>query len=264
MLLNCDVGEDSWESLGLQGDPTSPSQWKSVLNVHWKDWCWSWSSSTLATWCEELTHWKRPDAGKNWRQEEKGTEDEMVGWHHWLDGYEFEQAPGAGDGQGSLVCCNPWGVKDSDTTEQMKWTELNWTEFEHPAFFRMVDSFLCVWLRPSCFLRCLIIFSRKLDILINIMWQLQNLEKLFFPRVCCYCCCWLIVQWLSQDNSVKFLFFDICSHWKLWSVNLVVSKHLDKDFLKCLDPCFIASVSVFWMSVRAYIQYVLNFHIYIC
>ena len=50
MLLNCGVGEDSWESLGLQGDPTSPSERKSVLNIHWKDWCWSWNCNTLATW----------------------------------------------------------------------------------------------------------------------------------------------------------------------------------------------------------------------
>ena len=57
MLLNYGVGEDSWESLGLQGDPTSTS-WRSVLGVHWKDWCWSWNSNTLATSCEELTHWK--------------------------------------------------------------------------------------------------------------------------------------------------------------------------------------------------------------
>ena len=59
MLLNCGVGEDFLESLGLQGDPICPSQRKSVLNIHWKDWCWSWNSNTLATWCEKLTHWKR-------------------------------------------------------------------------------------------------------------------------------------------------------------------------------------------------------------
>ena len=53
------VGEDSWESLGLQGDQTSQSWRKSILNIQWKDWCWSWSSNTLATWCEELTHWKK-------------------------------------------------------------------------------------------------------------------------------------------------------------------------------------------------------------
>ena len=58
MLLNCVVGEDSWESLGLQGDQTSQSQRKPVLNIHWQERCWS--SNTLATWCKELTHWKRP------------------------------------------------------------------------------------------------------------------------------------------------------------------------------------------------------------
>ena len=57
---------------------------------------------------------KDPDAGKHRRQEEKGMrEDEMVGWHHWLNGHEFEQAPGVGDGQGSLLCCSPWGRKES-------------------------------------------------------------------------------------------------------------------------------------------------------
>ena len=61
--------------------------------------------------------WKDPDAGKDWGQEEKGmTEDEMVGWHHWLNGHEFEQAPGDIEGQGSLVRCSPWGCKESDVT----------------------------------------------------------------------------------------------------------------------------------------------------
>ena len=69
----------------------------------------------------EKTH-----AGRNWGQEEKGTtEDEMAGWHHGLDGREFEWTPGVGDGpgQGGLVCCNSWGRKESDTTEQLNWTE---------------------------------------------------------------------------------------------------------------------------------------------
>ena len=83
MLLNCGVGEDSWESLGLQGDPTSPSWRKSVLNIHWKDWCWNWNSNTLATDSLEK-NWligKDPDAGKDWRQEERG-------WQRmrWLNG----------------------------------------------------------------------------------------------------------------------------------------------------------------------------------
>ena len=68
---------------------------------------------------------KDPDAGKDWRLEEKGTtEDETVGWHHWVDGHEFEQAPGVGDVQGGLRCCSPWGRQESDTTEWLNWTEL--------------------------------------------------------------------------------------------------------------------------------------------
>ena len=162
--------------------------------MHWKDWCWSWSSNILAIWCKELTHlggtlmlgrvkgrrhgddrgwdgwmasltwctwvwvnsgswwwmgrpgvlqfmglqrvghawvielnWtymksqligKDPDAGKDWGQEEKGaTEDEMVGWHHWLKGHEFEQTPGGREGQESLVCCSPWDHKDTQLSD---------------------------------------------------------------------------------------------------------------------------------------------------
>ena len=80
MLLNTGVGEDSWESLGLQGDPTSQSQRKSVLNILWKDWCWSWSSNTLATWCRELTHWER-----SWCWERlKAGEGDNRGWNGWM------------------------------------------------------------------------------------------------------------------------------------------------------------------------------------
>ena len=78
------------------------------LNIHWNVWCWS--ANTLATWCEELTHWQDPDAGKDQKQEKKGmTKDKMVGWHHWLNGHEFEQVLGNGEGQGILACYRPWG-----------------------------------------------------------------------------------------------------------------------------------------------------------
>ena len=69
---------------------------------------------------------KDPDAGKDWGQEKTVTEDEMVGWHHWLNGHEFEWTLGVGDGQGGLVCCNSWGCKESDTTERLNWTELQY------------------------------------------------------------------------------------------------------------------------------------------
>jgi len=82
-------------------------------------------AETPILWPPDVKNWltgKDPDAGKDWRQEEKGTtEDEMVGWHHWLDGYEFEWTPGVGFGQGGLACCSPGGLKESGMTERRNW-----------------------------------------------------------------------------------------------------------------------------------------------
>ena len=122
MLLNCGVREDSWESLGLQGDQTS----QSGSNQHWlfigrTDV----EAETPILWPSDVKNWllaTDSDPGKDWRQEEKGTtEDEMIGWHHRLEGHEFEQAPGVDDGQGSLACCSPWVYKESDMTEWLNW-----------------------------------------------------------------------------------------------------------------------------------------------
>ena len=81
-------------------------------------------------WPPDVKNWlirKDPDAGKDSRQDEKRTtEDEMVEWHHWLDGHEFEEAPGVGDKQGSLECCSPWGHKELDMTERLNWLNLHW------------------------------------------------------------------------------------------------------------------------------------------
>ena len=110
--------EDSWESLSCKEiKPDNPKENRPWIFIQWKDWCWSWSSNTLATWCEELTHWKRPWCWKDWgQQEEEATEDEMVGWHHWLNGHEFEQTPSLACCR-PLACCSPWGCKESDTTQ---------------------------------------------------------------------------------------------------------------------------------------------------
>ena len=126
MLSNCGVGEDSWESLGLQGDPTSPSWRRSALGFLGRNGA---KAETPALWPPHAKSWligKDFDAGRDWGQEEKGmTEDEIAGWHHWLDGHESEWTPGVGDGQGGLVCWDSWGHKESDTTEWLNWTELN-------------------------------------------------------------------------------------------------------------------------------------------
>ena len=124
IILNCGVGEDSWESLGLQGDPTSPFWRRSAVGFLWKEWCSSWNSSTLATSWEDLTHWKRLWC---WEGLGAGGEgDEMAGWHHWLNGRESQWTPGVGDGQGGLACCDSWGREESDRTEWLIWFDLIW------------------------------------------------------------------------------------------------------------------------------------------
>ena len=122
MLLNCGVGEDSWESPGLQGDQTvNPKGNQSWIFIGRTN------AEAPILWPPDGKNWlngKVPDNGKDWRWEEKGmTEIEMVGWHHRLNGHEFEQALGVGDGQGSLTCCSPWGHKESDMTEWLNLTE---------------------------------------------------------------------------------------------------------------------------------------------
>ena len=112
-------GEDSWKSLGLQGDQTNQSDqpWTFIGRTE---------AEAVILWPPEAKNrlnGKDPDSGNDWRQEEKGmTEDELVGWHHWLDRHESEQALGVGDGQEILAYCSPWGHKESDTTEQLNWT----------------------------------------------------------------------------------------------------------------------------------------------
>ena len=107
-------------------------------------------AETPVLWPPHVKNWligKDCDAGRDWGQEEKGTtEDEMAGWHHWLDGCESQWTLGVGDGQGGLACCKSWGHKESDTTEWLNWTELKWwftLENTHILFlFSLIKIFL--------------------------------------------------------------------------------------------------------------------------
>ena len=108
------------------------------------------NSSTLPPHAKSWLIGKDSDAGRDWGQEEKGTtEDEMAEWHLGLDGCVSEWTPGDGDGQGGLACCDSWGRKELDTTEWLKWTELNWTEndlrivFPVPAY--TAESYSDIW-----------------------------------------------------------------------------------------------------------------------
>ena len=116
----------------------SPLDCKEIQPVHPKgDQCWVFigrtdvEAETPILWPPDLESWligKDSDAGKDWGQEERGmTEDEIVWWHHWHNGYGFGWSLGVGDGQGGLECCSSWGRKESDTTEWLNWTDVWWT-----------------------------------------------------------------------------------------------------------------------------------------
>ena len=115
-------------------------------------------AETLVLWSPHAKCWligKDSDAGRDWRQEEKGmTEDEMAGWHHRLYWCEFEWTPGVGDGQGGLACCNSWGHKESDTTERLNWTEIG--TFKKKKFLIWMLVYLNLW-------DCSPIFSLQCD-----------------------------------------------------------------------------------------------------
>ena len=117
MLLNCDAWEDSWVPYVKEIKSVNPKRslpWIFVGRMNAEAERPILGPPDAKSW---LTG-KDSDAGKDWVQEEKGvTEDEMVAWHHWLNGHEFEQTPGDSEGQGNLACCSPWGQKESDTTE---------------------------------------------------------------------------------------------------------------------------------------------------
>ena len=122
MLLNCGVGEVSWEFSGLQGDPTSPFWRRSALGFLWREWCWSWNSSTLATSREELTHWKRlwcwEGLGAGGEGGDRGWDGGMASLTRWTwvwvnsGSWWWTVRPGVLDS---------WGCKESDTTERLNW-----------------------------------------------------------------------------------------------------------------------------------------------
>ena len=118
MLSNCGVGEESWESLDCKEiRPVNPKGNHPWIFIGKTD------AEAPILWPPDVKNWligKDPDSGKDRRQEKKGTtEEQMIGWHHWLNGHEFEQASGDGEEQGNLACCSPWGHKESDMTEQL-------------------------------------------------------------------------------------------------------------------------------------------------
>ena len=157
MLLSCGVGKDCGDQVSWTARRSNQSILKEIKLVNPKEnqsWIFTGRADAEAEtpifWPPDAKNWliwKDPDAGKDWRWEEKRTtEDEMVRWHHQFNGREFEQVPRVGDGQGSLVCCSPWGYKESDTTEQLKWTDGN-SMFKFWGIFILFSQQLHYWRR---------------------------------------------------------------------------------------------------------------------
>ena len=187
---------------------------------------------------------KDPD-GKDWGQKEKGTtEDEMVGWHHRLHGHEFEQAPGVGDGQGSLVCCGPWGRKKLDMTEWENWTE------PKPNFLRGTNG--------NQFGLFKIHFLPSKNMLCFKTWHIHAHYYLPFPWI--ICCYWFSKSyWTLCDpmdcnrpgSSVLDCLLDFAQIHVHWAINY--TSHIFFDFLKlpstmypyCHSPTLPLIISIF-------------------
>ena len=159
--LDC---EESWAlknwcfwTVLLEKTLESPLHCKEIQPVHSEgDQSWVFfgrndaKAKTPVLWPHHVKSWligKDSDAGRDWGKERKGTtEDEMAGWHHWLNGHESEWTPGVGDGQGGLACCDSWGRIESDTTEQLNWTELKELEKLFPVFsLNWLEKTLWIW-----------------------------------------------------------------------------------------------------------------------
>ena len=181
MLLNCGVGEDSWEFLGLQADPTSPSSKNSVLNIHWEDWCWSWNSNILATWCKELTHLKRPWC---WERLKAAGEGNDRGWDGWMasltqwkwvwvnsGSWWWTGRPGVLQSTGSHSVGRAWG------------TELNCTAVINCSHFGAQAHRICQCFPPFPLLFAIKWWYRIHDLsFLNVEFQISFFTLLFHPH----------------------------------------------------------------------------------
>ena len=212
MLLNCGVGEDSWESLGLQGDPTSPSQRKSVLNMHWKDWCWSWNSNTLATWCEELTHLKR---SWWWERLKVGGEGDNRGWDGWMA--SLTQWTWVWVNSGSWQWTGRPGVLQFMRSQRVgrdQATELNWCRGHSLVIKQLTPAPWCfiiyktghrLWLRILS-----IALEKELKVLDFLQWLNCYYCVLFdcFPfHSAFFSLLWLNLPFATQGRSRRLKFF---------------------------------------------------------
>ena len=203
-------------------------------------------------WPPHAKNWligKDSEAGRDWGQEEKGTtEDEMTGWHHWLDGHEFEWTPGVGDGQGGLACCNSWGRKESDMTEWLNWTELNWESEQYP------ERSLGAVTLGSKISKVLLLFSMFLLLLLFFLYLHTAPSLSTKPRSCCFSLFMRMTRGLNHPW--------ICASTFLYAI---IWKHTIKPLKVTADitgysslQCNVKSLTVQFLKYLSHIDMVYN------
>ena len=219
----------------------SPLDCKEIQPVHPKgDQSWLFIGRTDAEaetpilWPPHAKSWligKDSDAGRGWRQEEKGTtEDEMAGWHHWLNEHEFGWTPGVGDGQGGLVCCDSWGRKESDTTEWLNWTELRGDKLlmsdipkiSHQCWQLYTALLLSLFLYPLSHFH-----FKESELPVSQLWLIpyfsdmvsQNIlvSRIFWVSTLIFMNTWIKFVFIHHFYS-KHLAVDIKQLWNTWQI----------------------------------------------
>ena len=250
MLLNCGVGEDSWESLGLQGDPTSQSSRKSVLNIHWKDWCWSWSSNTLATWWEELSLWKRP---WHWERLKAGGDDR--GWDGWMAWWTWVWAS---SGNWSWTGKPGMSFKNLDMTKGLNWTEDQINELPgfpwYPTLYHELLLYFPIYIcsgtmRPETWVSFFIPwFFSPMALKIYIFW-LHHMA------------CWILVLYFFNINLLN---------WRLitlkYFIGFAIHQHESTTGIKPVSPALAGGFlstgqqgkSLLWLTNA----YIMSFRVY--
>ena len=205
MFSNCGAREDSWESFGLQGEPTTQSYRKSVLNIHWKDWCWS--SNTLSTWCEELTHWKRPWCWERLRAGGEGDDRVSDGWMAsptqwtwvWISSgsWWWTGKPGVLQSMGSQRVGHDW-------VTELTCTLTCWHKCVHMCTYEHIQSSVVPWNKnhiPHYSLQGPVWSVPSLPLPITnqlwlhlpsfCSWNVSSCPQTYDRQTCCYYCCYL-------------------------------------------------------------------------